>query len=120
MTISNVRQNQSHSSELPRYRRHCSGVSLGSMWQINSTFVITMVVNTTICNFTDTPLYFLSIGGKAVNSHTCLIGHNAIYLPTNQTFQIYAMSTFNPTLATTLVTSAAMHGWNVNWIGFYK
>jgi hypothetical protein len=77
-----------------------------------------MKLNTSECNFNNIPLYFVSIAGNS--DHYCLIGYGAIYLPTTESFQIYAESTCGGWDATTLMSLATTHGWNVNWMGFYK
>jgi len=86
------------------------------MWQINSTTIITMTINTTQCNFTTTPLYFVSHHG--VSSHWTMSGHAAIYFPTKQSFQIYSKSVAGIT-ATTLQSYAGTYSWNIDWTGFY-
>ena len=90
------------------------------MWQINSTFTITMQVNTSECNFPSTPLYFVDIIGQG--SHFCLTGYNAIYLPTTESFQIYAqyrcpVVTMDSIL---LLNLTLFRIYNVSWVGFYK
>lgn len=111
---------QSQNTESLGYRNYCMGTSPGSMWQVNATYTMTMIVDTTICNFTDTPLYFLSVGNAVSYDHWCLTGENAIYFPTKQSFQIYGQSTCSLVPAATLASEAVTLEWDVNWIGFYK
>lgn len=80
--------------------------------------MITMKVNTSNCNFTVIPLYFVSINGAG--NHYCLTGYNAIYEPTEQSFQIYAQPSCIPWSATTMLSYAVINRWTVNWVGFYK
>jgi len=112
--------NQSELSESVTYRAHCRGVSSYSQWTVNTTYVMTMIVNTTQCNFNNTPLYFAAVTSSAISGHWCLIGHNAIYYATNESFQVYAKSTCVLELATTLISSATGGQWNLAWIGFYR
>jgi hypothetical protein len=105
-------------SESSIYTNHCAGISPYSQWQINDTTTITMKVDTSQCNFNDTPLYFVSIVGAG--NHFCLIGYGAIYLPTKVSFQIYTQSTCGGWNSATLMSLAASDLWNVTWMGFYK
>jgi hypothetical protein len=77
-----------------------------------------MNIDTSICSFTDTPLYFVSIAGTA--NHYCLTGYGAIYVPTQVSFQIYAESTCDNWSAATMLSYATSYEWDVNWMGFYK
>jgi hypothetical protein len=77
-----------------------------------------MILNTSQCNFIETPLYFISVGGTS--NHYCLTGYDAIYQPTNESFQIYTTSVCVGYNATTMISYAASYNWNVNWVGFYK
>ena len=86
------------------------------MWQINSTTIITMIINTTQCNFTTTPLYFVSLYGTS--DHWRMSGYVAIYFPTNQSFQVYLKSVLGVS-ATTLLSYAGTFSWNIVWTGFY-
>ena len=86
------------------------------MWQINSTTIITMIINTTQCNFTTTPLYFVSLHG--ISHHWKMNGHVAIYFPTNQSFQVYLKSVVGVS-ATALLSDASTFSWNIVWTGFY-
>jgi len=86
------------------------------MWQINSTYIITMIVNTTQCNFTTTPLYFVSLHG--VTALWMMGGHAAIYSPTKQSFQIYSKSLGGGDV-TILMYYATTFFWNISWTGFY-
>ncbi len=105
-------------SESSTYRNHCAGISPRSLWQIGTATAITMQLNTSQCDFNDTPLYFVSIAG--FSSHFCLTGYGAIYQPTIESFRIYAQSTCGGWNATTLLSYAASYGWDVNWMGFYQ
>jgi len=86
------------------------------MWQINSTTIITMIINTTQCNFTTTPLYFVALHGT--NAIWTMTGHAAIYSPTNQSFQIYSKSVVGGS-ATILLNYTSTFSWNIIWTGFY-
>ena len=106
-------------TQLSTYTKHCGGISSNTLWQINSTTTITMIINTTQCNFPNTPLYFVSILG--LGNQFCLLGYGAIYLPTRESFQIYTRygcsSTVNSTWLLSLAQSSA---YNISWAGFYR
>ena len=105
-------------TQLSTYTNHCSGISSKNLWQINSTTTITMIINTTQCSFPKAPLYFVSI--VSGSSHYCLVGYSAIYLPTNESFQIYTRYVCSPMSSTSLLTLAQGSSYNVYWTGFYK
>jgi hypothetical protein len=77
-----------------------------------------MEINTTQCNFQDTPLYFVSMAG--LGNHFCLAGYGAIYLPTTESFQIYTQFICGTISSTVLLNMSQTNAYNVNWMGFYK
>lgn len=107
----------STTSKSEKYGNHCGGISSYLLWEINTTTTITMKLNTSECGFSQTPIYFVSVNGAG--NHYCLKGYNAIYLPTYNSFQIYAEYECSPMTSTTLKNFTLMRQYNVNWIGFY-
>src|SRR4051812_15933319 len=95
----------------------CAGVSSYTLWQVYSTNGMFMNINTSSCNFNQTPLYFTSLAGSS--NHLELIGHNAIYMPTRSSLRIYVTS-LPGWSASTLMTYASSYAWNVNWVGTYN
>ena len=104
--------------EMSTYMNHCAGVSPSTRWQISSNVTLTMIIDTSECNFIDTPLYLTSVGGTA--NHFCVTGYDAVFLPTRQSFQIYVESTCGTWSASTMMSMATADLWNVNWVGFNK
>lgn len=106
-------------TQLSTYTNHCGGISPASLWQIDSNTTVTIIINTTECNFPKTPLYFVSILGNG--SQYCLFGYNAIYLPTSESFQIYTRYACSSAVSSNLLLSLTQsRGYDVNWAGFYK
>jgi hypothetical protein len=103
---------------LSTYRNHCAGISSRTLWTINTTTVVTMNLNTSQCDFQDTPFYFVSISG--ISNHYCLTRYGAIYLPMTKSYKIYARSICGGWSAAIMLTYAISYGWDVNVIGFYK
>lgn len=104
--------------DLSQPRNHCASISPSSLWQIDTATTIGMTVDTSQCNFKETPLYFVSVTGSM--NQICLIGYGAIYQPTKSSFQIYSKSICNGSNVTTMLSDASTYTWNVNWMGFYK
>ncbi len=77
-----------------------------------------MILNTSQCNFPDTPLYFASMAG--LSNHFCLTGYDAIYLPTPESFQIYTQYICSTISSTFLLNMSQKYAYNVNWMGFHK
>jgi hypothetical protein len=75
-----------------------------------------MTINTTSCNFNQTPLYFTSMAG--ISSHYILAGFGAIYAPATDSFTIYCRSQLGWS-SSTMMTDAQSYLWNVNWFGMY-
>ena len=96
------------------YTNHCQGISSYTLWTNYSANTMTMQINTSKCAFQQTPVYFTSITGT--NAHWTLIGSNAIYQRTNESFQIYIRfhNTVNMQL---LLNYSIQFQRNVNWIG---
>lgn len=109
---------QTEIPETTTYANHCAGVSPNSRWKINTSVTLTMVIDTSECNFIDTPFYLVSMGGTA--NHFCVTGYDGVFFPTKSSFQIYVQSTCGNLSATTLLSYATTYDWNVNWVGFNK
>jgi hypothetical protein len=93
----------------------CGGISPDSRWQRTARDdQIQMNINTSLCRFQDTPMYFTSITGGV--GHYLLTGINAIYEPSNYGFTIYVRSTDGASADTLMQRSAQ---WNVNWFGLF-
>jgi hypothetical protein len=75
-----------------------------------------MTIDTSNCNFNSTPLYFTSITGDSV--HWRLTGYGAIYVPSQNSFTIYA-SSYNYPNSTQLLSFSQIYQWNVSWFGLY-
>jgi hypothetical protein len=73
-----------------------------------------MLIDTSICNFSSTPLYFTSMAGITV--HWILTGYGAIYSPTKNAFRIYGQSA-SITNGTQLLSYSQTDQWSVNWFG---
>jgi hypothetical protein len=76
-----------------------------------------MDIDTSACNFIQTPRYCTSIGGTG--GQWDLIGHNAIYSPASTTFRIYLTSLSSLT-SSTMASYASTYTWNINWVGMYN
>lgn len=74
---------------------------------------IYIVVNTKDADFTNTPLYLTSIDGT--NEHWGLVGVNAIYHPTNESFRVYVQWRNGAALTP---ATAKKNGWQINWVGY--
>lgn len=96
-------------------RYTCGGVSPLTRWSRTGRLdTIRMVIDTSQCEFTQTPLYFTSITGVA--GHYLLVGVNAIYESTNTSFSINVRSMDGQT-ADTLMAWSAEYQWNLQWYG---
>ena len=100
------------------FTNHCASVSSKDNWQLNDTTTLKMTVDTSICQFSTTPLYFISVAGTG--SHFCLTGYGGIYESTKSSFKIYAKSTCNYWNGTDFLNAAYSNAWDINWMGFYK
>ncbi|CAF4833149.1 unnamed protein product [Rotaria sp. Silwood1] len=109
-------ETQSASSVFPSAGHSCGGISPLTRWARTSrTDTIRMNIDTSSCQFENTPMYFTSISGTA--GHYLLVGVNAIYEPSKNGFIINVHSTRNES-ADTLMAWSAQYKWNVNWFGF--
>ncbi|WP_300667739.1 hypothetical protein [Desulfoluna sp.] len=68
-------------------------------------------VDTSICGFATTPLYFTSIGGDCDHWDTC--GGTSIYNPTPTGFRVYVQRNG----LNTTTEDANKRGWHINWHG---
>jgi hypothetical protein len=83
--------NQTNSSIAAKQNNYCAGISpYASIWQLYSTDGIMMNIDTSNCSFNSTPLYFTSVSG--ISSHWGLADYGAIYVPTTNSFLIFARS----------------------------
>lgn len=94
----------------------CSGMASYTMWQPYPNIGIYMTINTTNCNFNQTPAYFTSMGG--IGSHNFLSGYTAIYAASNTAFTVYAMSVLSWNTST-LLNLASSNAWDLYWFGLY-
>jgi hypothetical protein len=73
-----------------------------------------MLIDTSTCNFSSTPLYFTSMAGTT--NHWILTGYGAIYAPTKNALRIYGQSA-SVTNGTQLLSYSQTDQWSVNWFG---
>jgi RHS repeat-associated protein len=87
----------------------CSGRTTpgNTNWQVYGTDSIYLDVDTSICGFTTTPLYFTSLGGST--GHWTTRGATSIYLPTPRGFHVFVNAAgITPALAN-------QYQWHINW-----
>lgn len=94
----------------------CAGISSSSLWQILNNTVIMMNIDTTICKFVSTPVYFTSVAG--IDMNYIVQGYTAIYSPTNSSFIVYALSVFGNS-SSIIYSYSQTYSWNINWFGTY-
>ena len=93
----------------------CGGVSPSGRWhRTERDDQISMTIDTSVCLFQGTPMYFTSITGGV--GHYLLTGINAIYQPSYNNFTIYVQSTDGAS-ADTLMQRSAL--WSINWLGVF-
>ena len=92
-----------------------STVSGATNWKQYGSNSIYVDVDTTKAGFSDTPLYFTSIGGRY--SQWEVDGASAVYSPTDTGFRIYVRDDLSNYLTP---ETANQRGWNVQWIGVPK
>ncbi|SFT72240.1 hypothetical protein SAMN04487904_106227 [Actinopolyspora lacussalsi subsp. righensis] len=93
--------------------RIASGATSGSGWETHGNGV-KLDVNTSDGNFTNTPVYTISVGGGGGNMWELSGGTSAVYDPTPTGFRVYLLwRTGGPLTA----QEANDYGWYVNWIG---
>jgi hypothetical protein len=93
----------------------CGDISPVTRWQRTARDdQIMMCIDTSVCRFQGTPMYFTSITGGV--GHYLLTGINAVYEPTNNTFSIYVHSIDGASADTLMARSAQ---WSVNWFGLF-
>ncbi|CAF1019291.1 unnamed protein product [Adineta ricciae] len=105
---------QTNSSQASKQPYICGNVANYTLWQLFTTAGITITIDTTICYFNSTPLYFTSMAG--VSYHWVATGYTAIYDAQNNSFTIYAQSAEYPN-NTILLALSQTYTWNVNWFG---
>ncbi|CAF1440542.1 unnamed protein product, partial [Didymodactylos carnosus] len=95
----------------------CTGVSTSDWKEFKEEVGIYIDVDTTPCNFQDTPMYFTSIAGKLY--HWKVSGVTAIYDPKPTGFRIYLAPVPNIFGGTSagLLNYALKHKWQINWMG---
>lgn len=115
-----VFSDQSNERSLSVHSSHCAGILPWSLWKASNSILITIHVNSTVCNFSSTPAYFTTISGAY--NHFYLQSYNVIYAPSNYGFRVYARGGVSPTLSSsTLLGYASTFSWNLNWLGMlYK
>ncbi|WP_338270569.1 M57 family metalloprotease [Corallococcus caeni] len=86
----------------------CSGETYwaSTPWQQVDNNRISLDVDTAACGFTETPLYFTSLGGAA--GHRDAKGSEAISVPTPTGFRVYLTTTVS-------ATRANMYSWHIKW-----
>ncbi|CAF0807647.1 unnamed protein product [Adineta ricciae] len=105
---------QTNSSQTSKQSYVCGNVANYTLWHLFSTNGITITIDTTICNFSSTPLYFTSMAGATY--HWVATGYTAIYNAQKNSFTIYAQSADYPN-NTLLFALSQTYTWNVNWFG---
>ncbi len=94
------------------YKRICSGSTApGSGWVNYSSNGIYIDINTSGCNFTNTPRYITSMGGTS--SHWMTTGATSIYMPTATGFRVYVRGDNGYVVRTTQATN---YGYHINWM----
>ena len=92
----------------------CSGKSSHTLWALYGTGGIRMVIDTSNCTFTSTPLYFTSMAGTS--SHWVMESYTAIYSPTLSSFVVYGRSSIGWN-STEMFDYAQLYAWDINWVG---
>ncbi|CAF0807628.1 unnamed protein product [Adineta ricciae] len=92
----------------------CGNAASYTLWTLFSPDGITMTINTTICSFTSTPLYFSSMTG--ITNHWITTGYTAIYYASQNGFTVYARAVYNLN-STQLLAAAQQYQWSINWCG---
>ena len=92
----------------------CGNAASYTLWTLFSSNGITMTINTTICSFKSTPLYFSSMTGMA--NHWVAIGYTAIYYASPNGFTVYVRAVYYPN-STQLLAAAQQYQWSINWCG---
>ncbi len=94
------------------YKRICSGSTApGAGWVNYSTNGIYIDINTSGCNFSNTPRYITSMGGTS--SHWMTTGATSIYSPTPTGFRVYVRGDNGYVVRTTQATN---YGYHINWM----
>jgi hypothetical protein len=81
-------------------------------WGIYGADALSLLINTSSCQFNSTPLYFTSFGG--ITDHFGLVSYTAI--PSSTSFTIYINSIFDWSAAQMLNISITGDR-SVNWLG---
>jgi hypothetical protein len=85
-------------------------------WQFYDVNSVTVVVDTSSAGFTETPIYFTSLGGNG--SHFLVTGADAIYNPTPTSFQVYLRTpTIDPSTWSLSPQFVKDRLWHINWLG---
>jgi RHS repeat-associated protein len=90
----------------------CSGqTTAGSTnWQVESSTIIRVDVDTSACGLGSTPLYFSSLGGSS--GHWLTVGATSIYVPTATGFRVYLRYADGGALAP---VTANTNQWHIRW-----
>ncbi|UJR09052.1 hypothetical protein I4U23_013300 [Adineta vaga] len=113
-TISSGSTCQTSSSLTYRQPYYCGNSTSYTLWQLFLTDGITMTIDTSICNFNATPIYFTSMAG--ISYHWVATGYTAIYSASQNTFTVYAHSATYPN-NTQLLYFSQFYQWSINWYG---
>ena len=85
-------------------------------WEQYDVNCVAVVVDTSSAGFTETPLYFASLGGNS--SHFLVTGVNAIYSPTPTSFKLFirtpSIRAADWSLSIGFVRDRL---WHINWLG---
>ena len=106
--------NQSNSTQTIKYANYCGGVSSYTLWTIYFTSGITTYIDTRVCTFNSTPLYFTTILGYSL--HDNIVSNNAIYGPTQLGFSIY-IRPYSYWSSSLMYNYSQIYKWNVSWVG---
>ncbi|MFZ4818830.1 MAG: hypothetical protein ACOYLU_09300 [Limisphaerales bacterium] len=81
-------------------------------WKPYGSTGIEVWVDTSVAEFSKTPLYFASIGGEA--GHWALTGSNAVYNPRKNGFRIYLRWPHGGAITPDYANAK---GWHISWCG---
>jgi hypothetical protein len=93
----------------------CAGQSPTTAWQQLTGNTLTIVVDTSACGFTETPIYTTSLGGNT--EHFSALGTTSIYEATATSFRVFVRLADARPLTPSQVTQ---WGWHMNYIATPK
>ena len=111
--------NQTNITQPKVHANLCGGVSSYTNWvgNVTPTQGIYTYVSTSNCAFNTTPLYYISIEGKQLQ--TDFTGYNDIYNPTRYGFLLLLYS-YQGLNAEQLLNYSQTEQWNISWVGVYQ